>query len=171
MSKNKNEHTTIRNEKLFCFNCGGDFPLQLPLAVDVMTKKMSAFKDLHENCLPIWKEPIADQSKDVEQKALWWISNGQVGLSSKTMWQHFINQPVVRLNHPHDPDDFSRCYKLLKAVPEWKLRILELSERSTAWKNLAENWEKLTDMYEQNVKEDWVNCEKIGMYQFMQTLI
>ena len=171
MSKNKVEHTTIRNEKLFCLNCGGNFPLNMPIVIDAMTNKISAFNDLHKNCLPIWKEPITDQSKEVEKRALWWISNGQVGLSSKTMWQHFMCQDVVRLNHPHDPDDFSRCYKLLQIVPEWKPRILELSVRSKAWKILAENWDKLTEMYEKNEKESWVNSDKIGMYKFMQTLI
>ncbi len=29
MSKSKVEHTTIRNEKLFCLNCGGQHPLVL----------------------------------------------------------------------------------------------------------------------------------------------
>ena len=149
MYKNKVEHTTIRKEKLFFFHCDGDFFLGSPT----------------------WKEPITDQSKDVEQKALWWIANGQVGLSSKTMWQHFMDQPIVRLNHPHDPDDFSRCYKLLEAVPEWKPRILELSVRSKSWKNLAENWNKLTKMFEENERNDWKTSKEIGMHDFMKTLI
>ncbi len=163
--------TTIRNEKLFCLNCGGEFALTMPIAVSDMTKKMKSFDELHKDCKPTWKEPKADQSKNIEQKAMWWIQNGHVGMSSKTMWLHFMGQKIDRPNHPYDPDDFSRCYKLLEAVPEWKERILELSTLSTAWKNLAENWAKLTEMYEQNTKEEWKNSKKIGMFDFMQTLI
>ena len=164
-------NTTIRNEKLFCLNCGGEFALKFPMEITEMTNKTKSFNELHKDCQLTWVEPIADQSKDIEQKAMWWITNGHVGMSSKTMWQHFMNQPVVRLNHPYDPDDFSRCYKLLEAVPEWKPRILELTVRSNAWKNLAENWDKLTQMFEENERNDWKTSKKIGMYEFMQTLI
>ncbi|TDD77089.1 hypothetical protein [Flavobacterium caseinilyticum] len=162
--------TTIKNEKLFCTNCGGEFTLKFPLQIPEMNSKIKLFADLHKDCEQTYVEPVADQSKDIETKALWWIANGHVGLSSKTMWLFFLHQDNPLINHPHDPDDFSRCYKLLEAVPEWKGRILELSKLSLPWKNLAENWEKLTAMYEQNKKEDWKNSEKIGMYEFMQTL-
>lgn len=163
--------TTIRNQKLFCLNCGGEFALKFPLGTSEMTNKMKSFDELHKDCEPTWVEPIADQSKDIEQKAMWWIANGHVGMSSKTMWLHFMGQKIERVNHPYDPDDFSRCYKLLEAVPEWKLRILELAKLSTPWKNLSENWEKLTQMFEENRRNDWQTHKKIGMYEFMQTLI
>ncbi len=143
----------------------------MPIGITEMNKKIKAFDYLHSDCKKTYVEPKADQSKDTESKALWWITNGHVGLSSKTMWLCFMNQPNPRINHPYDPDDFSRCYKLLEAVPEWKERISELSKLSAPWKNLAENWDKLNQMYEQNVKEEWKNSKKIGMYKFMETLI
>lgn len=164
-------NTTIRKEKLFCLNCGGEFALKMPMAITEMTKKIKSFDDLHRDCEKTWKEPKADQSKDIEAKANWWITNGHVGNSSQTIWSFFMGVKDFRINHPYDQDDFSRCYKLLEAVPEWRERILELSSLSTAWKNLSKNWDKLTEMYEQNKKEDWKNYEKIGMYEFMQTLI
>jgi len=163
--------TTIRNQKLFCLNCGGEFALKMPIPITEMTNKMKSFDDLHKDCEPTWSEPTVDQSKDIEAKALWWISNGHVGMSSKTMWSFFMRVKEFDVNHPYDPDDFSRCYKLLEAVPEWKSRILELSALSTPWKNLAENWDKLTQMYEQNEKEQWKNSKEVGMYEFMETLI
>lgn len=163
--------TTIRNEKLFCTNCGSEFVLKFPIKVTEMTKKTEAFEELHKDCEQTWVEPVADQSKDVTEKAMWWIANGHVGMSSKTMWNHFMKNKNFQINHPYDPDDFSRCYKLLQAVPEWKSRILELGVLSKQWKNLSENWEKLTDMFEQNKKEDWKNYKQIGMFEFMQTLI
>lgn len=163
--------TTIRNNKLLCLNCGGEFALKMPMPVKEMTNKIDSFNKLHKDCEKTWTEPQADQSKDVEQKAMWWIANGHVGMSSKTMWLHFMGQKNERINHPYDPDDFSRCYKLLETVPEWKIRIKELRILSTEWRNLSENWNKLTEMYEQNTKEEWKNYEKIGMFEFMQTLI
>ena len=47
----------------------------------------------------------------------------------------------------------------------------KLKKLSEPWNNLVDNWDKLTEMYEQNVKENWKNSKAIGMYEFMQTLI
>lgn len=87
--KTKVNHTTIRNEKLLCLNCGGDFKLQMPIQVDMMTGIIDTFNKLHKNCKPTWKEPEADQSKGVKEKAMWWIANGHVGMSSKTIWKNY----------------------------------------------------------------------------------
>lgn len=171
MGKVKVEHTTIRNEKLLCLNCGGDYKLNMPIGIKETTSKIESFNELHKDCPKTWEEPKSDQSKSVEEKAMWWIANGRIGLSSKTMWLCFMNQKIERISHPYDPDDFSRCYALLEAVPEWRERILELGKLSKEWKKLSENWDKLTEMFEQNRKENWVNSDKIGMYEFMQTLI
>ena len=163
--------TTIRNEKLFCTCCGGEFALNLPLAIDEMTSKTDAFQELHKDCKQTWTEPKADQSKSSNAKAMWWVANGQVGMSSKTMFNCLIGNSDFHNHHPYDPDDFSRCYTLLEAVPEWKRRLHELKKLSGEWCNLVNNWDELTRMYEQNVKENWKNSKKIGMYEFMQTLI
>lgn len=169
----KVEHTTIRNQKLFCQNCGGEHQIPFPIGIGEMTKKIEAFNELHFDCPKTWVEPEADQSKNIQEKAMWWIANGETGLSSKTMWNCFMGNSKFPINHPYDPDDFSRCYKLLQAVPEWKSKkyMDMLSKLSKPWEKLVENWEKLTKMYEQNKAENWVNSEKIGMYEFMQTLI
>ena len=164
--------TTIRNEKLFCLNCGGDFAIKYPIAIDALNKKIKAFDSLHKDCEKTWVEPQVDKSKDVTEKAMWWIGNGRVGASSKTMWNCFMGTPNgFAINHPYDPDDFSRCYKLLEAVPEWKLELHKLKPLSKAWSNLVDNWDELTRMYERNVQEDWKNYKKIGMYELMETLI
>jgi len=112
--------TTIRNEKLFCLNCGGEFTLKYPVPVDVMIQKTEAFELLHKDCPKTWEEPKADQDQSVNEKAMWWIANGQQGMSSKTMWNCFMGNKNYPINIPHDPDDFSRCWRLLESVPEWK---------------------------------------------------
>ena len=59
----------------------------------------------------------------------------------------------------------------LLSVPEWKSELHKLKPLSKAWSNLVDNWDKLTAMYEENVKTEWKEYERIGMYEFMQTLI
>lgn len=162
---------TYRNSNLFCTNCGGEFIVKYPVAVADMLKKSEAFTLLHSDCLPTWIEPKVDQSKDVTEKAMWWIANGETGMSSKTMWNCLMGNSKFPVNHPYDPDDFSRCWKLLEAVPEWKTELHKLKPLSRAWSNLVDNWDKLTAMYEQNKKEQWKNSKQIGMYEFMGTLI
>ena len=54
---------------------------------------------------------------------------------------------------------------------KWRSQLHKLKPLSIQWSNLVDNWDKLTEMYEQNKKENWKNADKIGMYEFMQTLI
>lgn len=163
--------TTIRNQKLFCLNCGGEFSLpSMPVPVIEMSKKIKAFDDLHRDCPETWVEPKANQSNTTHQKAMWWINNGETGMSSKTMWNCFMGNKQFPVNHPYDPDDFKRCYKLLEAVPEWKNQMHRLKSLSPEWSALVDNWDKLTDMFEKNVREEWKNYKQIGMYEFMNTL-
>lgn len=169
----KVNHTTIRNEKLFCLNCGGQHHINLPIAVTELNKKIKAFNQLHHDCDKTWTEPNADQTLSVKDRANWWIVNGETGLSSKTIYATCMGIKGVPINYPHDPADFSRCYKLLKAIPEWKsVKYMNLLSRiSPVWESLVENWDKLTEMYEQNVREEWKNYDKIGMYELMQDII
>lgn len=174
--KKKINHTTLRNNKLLCLNCGGDYPLVFPLPVsgmDSLDMKIGYFNKLHADCKPTWTEPEADQSQSVKEKAMWWIANGHIGNSSKTMWSCLMGSPEgsYPINHPYDHDDFSRCYKLLQAVPEWKAELHKLKPLSKAWSNLVDNWDKLTDMYELNEKQEWKKYKEVGMYEFMGTLI
>lgn len=131
---------------------------------------IGAFNKIHKNCKPAWTEPEVNLNTTVNQRAIWWWNKGQRGASSETMWFCFRGQ-ITRREHPYDPDDFSRCYKLLKAIPEWKNELHKLKEISDVWGKLVDNWDKLTEMYEDNERQQWKNYKKIGMYEFMQTLI
>jgi len=177
MTKNKG-NTGFRNGKLFCFNCGGEYEIIYPQPVSMATALMTQFAKDHENCEKTWVEPTNEvESKSEAENANWWALNGEHGISSMTMFNHFTRNIQVRAmkldhpKHPYDPDDFSRCYKLLKAVPQFKARINELKELSPEWANLVDNWDKLTEMYEENVRMEWKTYKRIGMYDFMQTLI
>ena len=169
--------TGFRNDKLFCFNCGQSYKIKYPQPVSMVTAILKQFAKDHNNCKPTWKEPINETSEQTEEFcANWWSENGEHGISSKTIFNHLSKKLRVKelannyKSPPSDPDDFKRCYKLLQAVPQWKTRLHELKTLSPVWEKLVDNWDKLTAMYEQNVKDNWKNYEKIGMYEFMKSL-
>jgi len=162
--------TTIRNEKLFCDKCGKFEVIKYPIAIPDLISQTDKFEELHEYCRQIWIEPVASLVGTIREKAMWWIANGQHGMSSKTMWNCFMDNKKFPINHPHDPDDFSRCWKLLEAVPEWKEELHKLKPLSEVWSNLVDNWDKLTEMYETNVADNWVNSKEVGMFDLMQEL-
>jgi|GEM_PF-436391 len=108
---------------------------------------------------------LKNTRNNIPQNAIWWIGNGDVGLSSKTIWNCLVGNKDIEIHHPHDPDDFNRCYELLEAVPEWKSELYKLKSLSTQWSNIVDSWGLLTKMLEEDGKNNWLE-----MYKFMQTL-
>lgn len=166
----KIEHTTIRNQKLFCTHCGGEFALAFPIATAVFAKKIKSFNSLHSDCLPVWKEPQADPDWSIQERMNFWLSHGERGLSSMVIFEilsgHVIKIKAEYYAHPNDPDDFRRCYALLKLIPEWKIELHKLKQISPTWSRLVDNWDKLTELMEDQLKTRKAN----GMYEFMQRL-
>lgn len=103
-----------------------------------------------------------------------WIVNGEVGTSSKTIWAVMmgavLSNPKNSHNYgvPHDPDDFSRCWKLLVLFPEWRARLHKVANQFPAWVGFVREWDKLTEMYEALLDND-KNFSR-EMYDFMRTL-
>lgn len=174
MSKSKVEHTTIRNEKLFCLNCGGQHPLVMPIPIKEMTNKIDAFNVLHKDCQKTWSEPVADiNGKTLEENKNWWLLHGEHGISSKNMFAVLsggYSKSDGKLMTPCDPSDFNRCSKLLQAVPQWKTELNKLKPVSETWSKLVDNWDKLETMLVE-AKVLW--SKGIGaseMYEFMKKL-
>lgn len=174
MATKKKEHTGFRNGDLFCFHCGTSYKWNLPQPVDMATAIMKQFAKSHKGCVKTWVEPVAESNgKTEEENANWWLNNGEHGISSKTMFKYLCSFYKIAISYestPSDPDDFKRCYKLLQAVPQWKSELHKMKSVSPVWAKLVDNWDKLTEMYEQNVREDWKNYKKVGMYEFMKSL-
>lgn len=157
-SRRKESHVGIRNEALFCFHCGQFFKIPFPIEVTEMIEKNKSFEKLHKTCKKIWKPPVVDQSCSENFKAVWWNEgmNGERGTSSLTMFAVMID-PQLRIlgikkeefGHPHDPDDFRRCYLLLKTVPEWKEKLHLMKAVSPVWEKLVDNWSLFTEMLEE----------------------
>jgi hypothetical protein len=85
-----------------------------------------------------------------------WLRNGERGISSETIFEALTGIPLVSgvwgYSTPRDPSDFYRCYKLLKAVPEFRNRIKEVGEQFPHWKPLVENWDELEVLLEEELK-------------------
>ena len=188
VAKNKKQsHCVIRNGKLFCLHCGGEQILPLPIGVEMFSAMCNTFQKIHKSCKKTWKEPEVDPSWSERSKAIHWLKYCEHGNSSLTIFSVIFRTlpeyreyelgmrkdllSPVEYCHPYDPSDFNRCYKLLQVVPEWREKLYLMKPVSPVWNKLVDNWGKLTDMLERNVKEEWVNAKEIGMYEFMQELI
>lgn len=83
-----------------------------------------------------------------------WLAGYDTGVSSRTIWFVMMNQPQPREDWhgvPHDPDDFGRCYRLLKLMPTWRGRLREVSTKYKKWSGLVEHWDELTALYEEEL--------------------
>ena len=164
----ENNHTTIRNNQLFCANCGAKKALIMPALISDLIEKIDQFNLLHKHCPKTWELPKPNPEQTIEERANFWFEHGERGLSSEAIFYFFTKKPGFA-NHPRDPADFKRCLGLFQFVPEWKERILELSSLSPHWKALAENWAELEALFlkakESNRQKDWED-----MYQFMKAI-
>jgi len=93
----------------------------------------------------------------IEQRAYEWMHGIDVdrGVSSETIWWLMMGHPrpahFTISGYPHDPSDFGRCHKLLKAIPEWKPRLHEVADHykdsMPEWGRLIAHWPELTRLY------------------------
>jgi hypothetical protein len=168
MSNKKADHVIFRNEKLFCSHCGATQTIPLPMEIAVFAAMGKAFTKSHSKCEKTYQEPVVDGSLSETAKAHFWWNRGEKGISSECIYNTIMGLPKGRWGAmtPSDPDDFRRCYLLLKTVPEWKAKLYLLKPLSETWSNLVDNWDKLTEMLEDLM----VKKKDNGMYDFMKKL-
>lgn len=88
-----------------------------------------------------------------QQRALWWIINGDVGISSSTIWATMMGVDIeddAETAPFFDVPDFQRCYELLELIPEWHARLSEVALKYPGWQPFVENWGKLTQVYNES---------------------
>lgn len=95
--------------------------------------------------------------RPIMERAHRWIVGEHVGASSKSIWAHMMGAgaPRGQWSVPHDPDDMSRCLRLLRLIPEWAPRIPEMAARSPQWAKLAPRWDEVVQSMEDEVGWDW----------------
>lgn len=69
------------------------------------------------------------------------------------MAQFLLGGAPTNIAHPHDPDDFARCRKLLEAVPELAPRLNEMKAASSVWASLVEAWDELCRLMDEEAPE------------------
>ena len=86
-----------------------------------------------------------------------WIVGRDTGMSSKAIWAHMMGagEPGFGWSVPHDPDDLSRCLRLLKLIPEWAPRMPEMAKHSPQWARLVGGWDEIVRSMEDEVGWDW----------------
>ena len=92
---------------------------------------------------------------NLSSQAVKWLASGERGISSEHMFYVLTGIPAGRIRpgscHPSDPDDFKRCEKLLRQVPEFRSRLDEMRLVSPVWNALVDNWNKLVEVIEEEV--------------------
>lgn len=108
----------------------------------------------------------------IPESAQEWLLTGDRGISSETIFGAITGLVINRRKYPPaDPADFYRCYKLIKAVPEWKSELHKVAELSKPWKNVIDNWDKLSELLEEQIEwRDKGISASNGMYEFMKQL-
>jgi hypothetical protein len=78
-----------------------------------------------------------------------WLAIGERGSSSNAIVHKlrgvFTDSPK---DYPHDPDDLSRCIKLLRDVPELVADFPKMAEVSPIWAALVQHWGSLVASFD-----------------------
>ena len=102
-----------------------------------------------------------------------WIVSDHVGASSTAIWSHMMGvTPKRGWSHPYDPDDLSRCLRLLRAIPEWASRMPEMARRSPAWAKLINRWGEIAACMDDEAGWDWSKARAAPKtYDLMKTVL
>lgn len=92
---------------------------------------------------------------DIKTEILQWLATGETGISSMALAFKIAGVEDSRKfnTHPHDPDDFKRCLKLIKHIPEIRSRLDEMRSLSPEWNALVEHWKEVEDCFMEEVSE------------------
>lgn len=95
-----------------------------------------------------------------------------MGMSSKTIYSVFQRDKSCLDSHPdipYDPDDFGRCYRLLKKIKQGKELIEKVAKEYPMWTPFAREWDELTRLWEEESQRPEKTAPKL--YKKMQELV
>ena len=99
-----------------------------------------------------------------ELKVRDWLRYGDVGLSSQAIASVYLKKDMIIYNHPYDPSDFGRCYRLLKYCPFIDIKIMR--GLSDTWTVYVDHWDEMVKLWEEESPS--LVCSKL--YKLMQEL-
>lgn len=77
-----------------------------------------------------------------------WLRSDDTGMSSAFMAHVLAAGPMKKPEHPHDPADFGRCYRFLRAVPEARRSLAKMAAHGKVWAALVAHWPELEGLWE-----------------------
>lgn len=108
---------------------------------------------------------------DEHKKYHEWADGPDSGMSSMALVRATTGAHVGRWRdyqqHPLDPDDFGRCYRVLQLFPELRTDLAKVAALSQEWSRLIAAWDDLELLFTV-VEPHW---PKPRMYDRMQELI
>ena len=143
--KAKVSHAVMGNNSMRCLNCGCEQAIPMPVSIRMMTAMCGAFTEDHADC----KQSAAGRARFEYTTPEAWLRSWDTGASSLTIFNFMRVGVTARAAIPYDPADFGRCYRLLKAFPDWRVRMSEMGERIPEWKELATHWDELERLFEE----------------------
>jgi len=89
--------------------------------------------------------------KELNKKMISWLSSGETGQSSITIWTVIMDIENHSPRVPYDASDFQRCYKLLELCDELtkEITLQKLAYRYDKWKPYVQHWDKLSNLYKE----------------------
>jgi hypothetical protein len=147
----KESHTTFGNNSLRCLNCGDEYHIDMSggLSLNMMAGLARGFDDDHRKCKPSARGRSRFEYKTETE----WLASWDTGMSSLEIF-HFMTGGIYGAVRgaraiPRDPADFGRCYRLLKAFPHWRERLVDMGLNVPGWADLAIAWPTLEALFEE----------------------
>lgn len=105
-----------------------------------------------------------------------WLLGPDTGISSKSIFSVLASTDALcsaaraRLpwgpDVPHDPSDFGRCHRMLKAFPAWRERLSEVVAAIPKYRLMVREWAQMEALWEEEAPTG--RCPKL--YDLMQRL-
>lgn len=148
-----------------CLRCGKTTPTPTPMPAAAFAPWAEYVMICHAGCKDGGrKEPVPESVEE-------WVRGDDTGISSITIYR-LMNGLDRRqssfADHPHDPSDFGRCYRLLKLAPAWRVRIGEMAAYGREWAALVGAWDELEALYEKALADG--SGKATALYDRMQKL-
>lgn len=102
---------------------------------------------------------------EIKMAVLIWMSEGETGLSSKSLARETAGLPhptsglFCGIWAPSDPADLRRCRLLIDAVPEARQAVDKLAAKHDGWRGLAADWDEINRLYDEEAAGGWTDKE------------
>lgn len=173
----REDHMVMVKNQFRCLRCEATEALEMPIEIGTFGAKSKAFRKAHRACeKPASRVNCAFCRKNghdhmacptIDTLEKWYEHGLDCGESSTAIFLQATGQKRSGAKeHPLDPSDFGRCYRLIERFPEARFGIDRLAALDKVWERMNEAWAELEALYREEVKSG--NAPKL--YARMQEL-